>query len=492
MRRYQLLVVTLLCGQVPAQDVISFQRTKPNTAGSYAIGRSVKEVPEGYLVFSEERAADLSPGSDPYVTLFDLEGNVLWEHSFHTLRNDDYGFPDPVCRLRSGGFASGEAQFGITSEIDSLFLYLFTAEGDTEATRFLMNDTTVTIRKCIQGHNGDLLFTGLHEPPSEQYVLRTDTVGNIKDYFTFPGYLGYGIAEDVTGDLYLTGGRFSDERPSLIKCDSTGVLEWVRVIEPRGSWRTPLVLADNSVLVVGGWQLPPNGYNVAKVRRYSSSGVLLWADDARQSTNANYGAMYTDAYQKNDGSLVIGGHWGTQEIGNNGFVQGYSLAGDSLWSTRFTYYDSLGPSGFHFIWDLEPTSDGGMILTGEAWDTSQPAPQNVWLVKLDSVGCLVPGCQSVGIAEQATNWQAALHVYPNPSAGGYVTVSLDLPPSASRGQDLRLAVVASDGRVVLERSFARSGSETLELPVGDLRAGMYYVHLAKGSTWLSGTKLMIE
>ncbi|HNA34586.1 MAG TPA: hypothetical protein PL106_15765, partial [Flavobacteriales bacterium] len=249
-----LVCFVLLCGHVAAQQVQTFNVVRQNLVQGPALGLSVKEVPEGYLVFQVQRGLSGTP-QDPFVSLFDRQGELVWEHDYVVPRYGFLGYPDPVCRTPDGGFASGVSVFGWTSDIDSLFLWRFDAQGDTVFTRFLMADSTMTIRKCIRTMNGDFVFTGLHHPPVEQYLLRTDSMGNIKHYAgfaNFDGYGGMGLAEDPSGNFYLTG--FQDNiahRGSLIKCDSVGNLLWTRLYEMENGiseWLSALVLSDSSVL----------------------------------------------------------------------------------------------------------------------------------------------------------------------------------------------------------------------------------------------------
>lgn len=485
--KHCLVVCTLLCGRLAAQE---FNVTTQNQVQGFASGLSVKELPEGYLVFSVQRGLSNTP-QDPFVSLYDHFGQLVWEHDLVISRLGFLGIPDPVCRVPGGGFASGLSTFGSASPIDSVFLWRFNGSGDTTFTRFLVADTTMTMRKCIRTRSGDFVFTGLHEYPREQYVLRTDSLGTIKDFFGFDDIEGNGIAEDAEGNFYLTGRRIADDLLSLIKCDSVGAFEWSRFTGPQGTWRTPVVLADSSVLVLGAWQQPPNGYLVAKTSNYSSTGELLWTHDVIQSTNGNYAARMTDAYQRADGTIVTAGYYERAGDCYCGLVQTYSPEGDSLWSTKFTHYELLGNND-HFIWDLEPTSDGGMVLTGEARDELQPGSSvNLWLVKLDSLGCVVPGCQSVGIQEQYTNLGDALRLWPNP-VWGQLHVSMTLPAGYTAVGEQRLVVVDATGAVVRQQRVPSSSPEDFLLNVQGLTTGSYTVHLTDGRRWLAGSKVIVE
>jgi hypothetical protein len=116
------------------------------------------------------------------------------------------------------------------------------------------------------------------------------------------------------------------------------------------------------------------------------------------------------------------------------------------------------------------------------------------VVKVDANGCILPGCNTVGITEQATNLLDAFSIYPNPvQQGGSVTLQLDLPQHLL-AQPLELTVVATDGRVVYRQRIA-TGTGSVPLSLGEglgVRPGLYYLHITNGTTWLTGGKLVVE
>jgi hypothetical protein len=114
--------------------------------------------------------------------------------------------------------------------------------------------------------------------------------------------------------------------------------------------------------------------------------------------------------------------------------------------------------------------------------------QDTWVVKVDADGCIVPGCNVVGITEQATNLLDALRIWPNP-AQGQCTVQLDLPASIGTGA-LLLTVVAADGRVAQQHSIAGNGTHPLDLQ--GMSAGLYHVHVSQGGRWLTGGRVVVE
>ena len=61
----------------------------------------------------------------------------------------------------------------------------------------------------------------------------------------------------------------------------------------------------------------------------------------------------------------------------------------------YQYSDSLISGGAGQLRDVLPTPDGGFIAVGAAYGVShngQSYGQDAWVIKVDSMGCLEPGC----------------------------------------------------------------------------------------------------
>jgi hypothetical protein len=148
---------------------------------------------------------------------------------------------------------------------------------------------------------------------------------------------------------------------------------------------------------------------------------------------------------------------------------------------------------------VEPTSDGGFVATGVAWsyppaDPGIQALQVIWAFKTDSLGCVVPGCHlidDVGIF--ALDLQQHFSLWPNPVArGGAVSIRFTPPPEFTPTGDLRVVLQDALGRMVYTGPWSSPGAQLHELPLRDLPAGIYHIHLADDKTWLAGGKLVVE
>ncbi len=151
--------------------------------------------------------------------------------------------------------------------------------------------------------------------------------------------------------------------------------------------------------------------------------------------------------------------------------------------------------GQHSFGDVEMTSDGGFLLTGSAWrflplDPDIQTNFVTWVMKTDSLGCVVPGCHTVGIDEVALGLDQYLSNSPNPVASGQpLRITFEPPAEYLPQGPLRVAVVDATGRMVLEE---RMGGATLDLSMNKLTTGLYYLHLTDGTRWLAGGKFIVE
>jgi hypothetical protein len=164
------------------------------------------------------------------------------------------------------------------------------------------------------------------------------------------------------------------------------------------------------------------------------------------------------------------------------------LAGELMWRRGYQTNSQID----HYFYDVKRTLDGGYIMAGTAFD-SLLVSQDAWLVKVDSFGCLVPGCQVFdGLGEQFTDLADVLSVYPNPVAAGMtLQVDITLPMGFSTSGQLSLGLVSSEGRLVRELVVPNNATRA-ELPTNGLAPGLYFAHLRDGARWLCGGKVVVE
>ncbi|MBL7963009.1 MAG: T9SS type A sorting domain-containing protein [Flavobacteriales bacterium] len=181
---------------------------------------------------------------------------------------------------------------------------------------------------------------------------------------------------------------------------------------------------------------------------------------------------------------------------NNVLLLRTNSNGDSLWMRTYAYSDSLMTDGRGSLWDVVPSFDGGFVAVGTAYSacTGSTPPgytQDVWVVKVDSMGCLVPGCHIVtDMTTQITNHRDALHVWPNP-VSETLYLSWQLPDALQWGKSCQLSVVSAAGKLVRTERISLV-QEQFQLDVHDLSPGLYHLHLVSDGVWVTGGKFVVS
>jgi hypothetical protein len=156
----------------------------------------------------------------------------------------------------------------------------------------------------------------------------------------------------------------------------------------------------------------------------------------------------------------------------------------------FPDHNKYGDS--NFMINVEPLSDGGLLASGAIDMGDDQGSLNNWLIRLDSNGCITPGCSGEDILLSTSNeegiWQSLDQVpfilYPNPTQGE-VHLRTDFTP------DFRDYLIWSDqvGRTVLRQSLLSDRLQTLEAPS---RSGLYFLTLYRDGLPIHTEKVMVE
>lgn len=250
-------------------------------------------------------------------------------------------------------------------------------------------------------------------------------------------------------------------------------------------------LADQNCVFASGY---PSGSNtlILCLVKVDTVGTTLW-EKTYGVTNFNQ-SFFSVVEVTPGGDLLACG----QSYQNTGFGQGVLLRttsmGDSLWMRHYYYADSLMTDGQGTLRDVVATPDGGFVAVGAVYSSASgnnpPAyNQDIWVVKVDSMGCIEPGCDGIStITTQLTNLRKALSISPNP-AHGSAHLAWQLP-AAFHGAAQLTVTSATGARVLTEALDLSRGSYDLDIHA--LAPGIYHVHIVQGGTWITGAKLVVE
>jgi hypothetical protein len=283
---------------------------------------------------------------------------------------------------------------------------------------------------------------------------------------------------------------FVQDNYLMTRTDSLGNELWRRQFGDATPPGIPAVrLAPDSTIITwtryrNDMTAPPNEC-VLNLRKWDANGTLVW------NTLTQGRAQDMDARDMEvlpDGSFICGANY----YGMAGLWK-FDANGDSLWLRNYYDFPGIG-AGYSLVYDVLPTSDGGFAMCGEV-DQSVNGPhpnlQTWFVVKTDSMGCVVPGCQFVGLNENAMGLQNTLLAYPNPS-GGLFTLALTLPATVALDGDLTLQVFDTQGRLVERRNLGRQLEQRIALDLTAQPTGLYSAHLSDGKRILTGVRLVVE
>lgn len=495
-----LAVGQMLCGSLlaPAQqtflvhlDSVQFEKQ------GYA--HSVKEVADGYLVFGLERINSAYP-AHLFVHKLDSLGAPQFQNEYLVgdPRTQHIGPNDPVISLDSSGFALATTFWWPGLEYSVGFL-CFDENGDTlsmvESLSDVLPDTTNILlhqtRSVIAG--GFVLCGGYYDGVAGRaYLARTNALGDTLWTRTYgpdsQSNDAYGVAEYFDGGFLLTGrgGATSYDKNFLIRTDSMGNQIWRRQFGGYGisppSVRSTL---DSNIVTWCDHKLSggSNYWGQYMLTKWNAAGLVLW----QKKIALSYVPVAGDLEVLPDGGFICTGKYNANAV----ILNRFSATGDSLWSRVFEVFDF-----YHYTYDVELTNDGGFVFCGTVrQDTTGPTPnlQTMFVIKTDSFGCVVPGCQSVGVQEYELGLQEHLLIAPNP-AHDRIGLSLQLPEGYAIEGAVHAVLLDATGRQVAEQEVERNGnvlSSTLHL-APSTPAGLYYLHVKDRGKWLAGGKVVVE
>ena len=308
-----------------------------------------------------------------------------------------------------------------------------------------------------------------------------------------PDHVDYPRLLDVDMDACPDGGIITisarrktyDERVCIIhKFDADGIIEWDRMLDGMyEEWSYPVTIhAHPDGGYMGHWQIGTGDF-------WSYEYPDMWFKlDANGQIE----------WQRIDEAVHNMRNFTSTFVAQNGDLIGCGRGEDSPYDTidepdpYYCHIARIKPDG-EFRWErrIFEKKDGGywpelyhgaempngdLIFTGVVWDTIQtpenPSWDDLWLLKLDSNGCLEPGCDFnqyiLPVSEPALSVPLdVFRAFPNPFVTQFSLAAV-LGKHIPSG-DYRMVLYDAAGRVVIQQDFnphLLTRVETLQLPSG--------------------------
>lgn len=185
-----------------------------------------------------------------------------------------------------------------------------------------------------------------------------------------------------------------------------------------------------------------------------------------------------------------------------GFINKLDAAGNPLWLRYYTlYYDPEGdPEGHgrHYQQDSKLMDDGGVVVSGyieQQWNDPNNGLDTPWLFKVDSLGCIEPGCQFVNVEELMVGQQETMKLFPNP-VSTMATVVFEFENKStleSYFNNSELVIIDALGREVNRLPIPFIGdTEKVMVDFSSYAPGVYTLHWVSNNTLLDSVTAVKE
>ena len=195
-------------------------------------------------------------------------------------------------------------------------------------------------------------------------IAKYDTSGTLQWQRTLGGAgvdYGYGIAVDLSGNVYITGYTNSqgagDQDVLIAKYDTSGTIQWQRVLGGASIDRGNNIAVDSSGNVyVSGWtQSQGAGDDDAFIAKYDTSGTLQW-QRTLGGASGDYGwGIAVDS----SGNVYVAGQTYSQGAGSSdAFIAKYNTSGTLQWQKV------LGGANLDYGFGIALDSSNNVYVTG--------------------------------------------------------------------------------------------------------------------------------
>ena len=392
----------------------------------------IRATDGGYVTVGYTRSFG-TDASDVYLIEISEQGNVEWERTFGG-SEDASGIS--VCRTIDGGYVVVGNIRRHTPPRPHVDVYLIkvNAKGDLEWERTFGGTLDENGHAVIQTADGGYMVVGWKETsengPSDVYLIKTDSHGNLEWEKTFGGFYdkkGYSVSQTSDGGYVICGATrlagTDSANAFLLKVDVQGTLQWERTFEGHNNAVALSVFqtADGGYVMVGSTG-SPSDTDVYLVKT-DPEGDLEW-EKVYGGPGMDMGAA---VLQTSDGGYLVAGS--TNSFGAGGYdvyLVKIDPQGNGEWENTF------GDTGDEIAISITHSPDGGCVVVGGKYDgslettypdvlvmrfnlantlnTSSPAGAAPWLVAWASKNGETRGISAVLVSPEgriATNFSIA-------------------------------------------------------------------------------------
>ena len=509
MVKFCLLVLSNLSLSLFCQGQITFSKLYSNVDPYSTWGYAIEQDSTFYYIFG---GGGESYDGFQYISTFliktDTIGNQLTFKNFSKEHAAYYASrPGALKKIHPGFFlaASTLADNGTMG-----LMYLFNTDCDTILTKRFVGDGFTAFYNSDIVNDTIYLIGATRDTIGDEvhlYLVAMDTLGSTLweqkigngvnaefglnvDHFTYGNLLLSGSVDyDDTG-MVTDGKIYKTNRngdPYFSKTYGTPFDDSHQYAKVSNNNKSILVQqAIDTIINMGDVEYP------RFVGKMDTSGNYVW----RTFLNKPIFLDLWNFWENGDGTIVVCGTTKPDSLENlHGYITKLDSNGVVLWERTYTtdnYYDA-------YFFDVQQTPDKGFIISGSAvGDILGEANQQMWLVKLDSMGCLEPGCADTFTSiTSILSSNAVFNIFPNPVINSAILeIHIPLDFQIIKSEKLTLEIFDMSGKKVDEYSniaLANPG-ETIRFNVykKNLQTGAYFVSLQYNNLSLGALKMIVN
>lgn len=226
------------------------------------------------------------------------------------------------------------------------------------------------------------------------------------------------------------------------------------------------------------------------VGKLDSNFQLVW-----EKRYGDFWSTFVSVNEKDNGDILLTGVVSTlfaDSTQYSGWLLALDENGDSLWQRKYHHWYN-GPWIVHVADDLEILDNQDLVMAGyirvDRADTAEELGEWGWLIRTDSLGCIVPGCQLLDNTENvAVIFDNDVMVYPNP-ASEVVHFRFDKAVE----EKVVIRVYSGLGQLVGQVGQGHTlANDTMQMNVSDWNSGMYFYGIYVEGQLVKQGQILVE
>ncbi len=400
--------------------------------------KSIIELNNNFYLLTQtiDYVAEENLNQGRYLELYKLNKNLDTIWSKQIKFNNNQHFSTKTLLIDSNKIAIFGTYYKDANTKNDIFYNLFDTSGNELilSTYSFTSNSNETIGGAINNGNRFYIWgsTSVSNKKREGFVLKIDKSGNL-------------INKNIIGDTIEQVNSFDASNIELV---------------------------NNNKFIACGSNLNTD--------EYTNKGVCYEIDSNlkfRQTRDyyKDYNKFIDVQYHRNRYYILGGQFRDFLERESYGILLCYDTSGVLLWERTFDYinsYKDLVPYSFLY-------QNNSIYITGfgSYINSTNTLVQDTWLIKTDSLGCLIGGCNTTFVDLKTNN----IRIYPNP-ANDFITVFSD-----EKLNDVKFRIIDFKGKVLLNGTLQNE-----KIDLSNINRGLYILELKYNSNNIIHMKFVKE